>query len=242
MSNPLLHDGPELSAALAQHGFAFVPARRMRPLLAPAGTLADWDRFAESWDELALDTYMADGGRYRRRRHAVYRVADGAITRQPHQPHYQSVDYNPLHGGIERWFEPVKPEIADGASLTTILGFCRTLFGGLAPEVTAWHVELHQFRIEARVGEAGHPTPEGMHRDGVDYVLVLLVRRRNIKSGTTTIHGLDRAPLGSFTLTDPLDAALVHDARVYHGVTPVEPLDPAAPAHRDVLVVTFRRA
>jgi hypothetical protein len=242
MSNPFPDGGPELPVALAQDGFAFVPARRMRPLLAQAGTLADWERFARSWDDLALDTYMADGGRYRRRRHAVYRVADGAITRQPHQPHYQSVDYNPLHGGIERWFEPVAPEIAAGASLTTILGFCRTLFGGLAPEVAAWHVEMHQFRIEARPGEAGHPTPEGMHRDGVDYVLVLLVRRRNIKSGTTTIHGLDRAPLGSFTLTDPLDAALVHDARVYHGVTPVEPLDPAAPAHRDVLVVTFRRA
>ena len=227
--------------ALARDGFAFVPARRMGPLLAEAGTLADWDGFARSWDDLALDTYMADGGRYRRRHHAVYRVATGAITRQPHQPHYQSVDYNPLHGGIERWFEPVTPEIAASASLTAILAFCHRLFGGLAPEVLAWHVELHQFRIEARLGEAGHPTPEGMHRDGVEYVLVLLVRRRNIKSGTTTIHGLDRAPLGSFTLTDPLDAALVHDARVYHGVTPVEPLDPAAPAHRDVLVVTFRR-
>ena len=141
----------------------------------------------------------------------------------------RAVDYNRLHGGIERWFEPVKPEIGAGASLTTILGFCRTLFGELAPEVRAWHVELHQFRIEARPGEAGQPTPEGMHRDGVDYVLVLLVRRRNITSGTTTIHGLDRTPLGSFTLTDPFDAALVHDARVYHGVTPVEPLDPAAP-------------
>lgn len=242
MSNPFPDGGPALAAALARDGFAFMPARRMGPLLAEAGTLADWDRFARSWDDLALDTYMADGGRYRRRRHAVYRVADGAIVRQPHQPHYQSVDYNPLHGGIERWFEPVKPEIADSASMTTILGFCRALFGGLAPKVMAWHVELHQFRIEARIGETGHPTPEGMHRDGVDYVLVLLVRRRNIKSGTTTIHGLDRAPLGSFTLTDPLDAALVHDARVYHGVTPVEPLDPAAPAHRDVLVVTFRRA
>ena len=46
----------------------------------------------------------------------------------------------------------------------------------------------------------------------------------------------------SFTLTEPFDAALVDDARVYHGVTPVEPLDPAAPAYRDVLVVTFRRA
>jgi len=242
MDDPFPGGRPALHEVLAGEGFAFVPAQRMRPLLAEAGTLADWEHFAQSWDDLALDAYMADGGRYRRRRHAVYRVADGTIIRQPHQPHYQSLDYNPLHGGIERWFEPVKPEIAGGASLTTILSFCRSLFGGLAPAVTAWHVELHQFRIEARVGEAGHPTPEGMHRDGVDYVLVLLVRRRNIKSGTTTIHGLDRAPLGSFTLTDPLDAALVHDARVYHGVTPVEPLDPAAPAHRDVLVVTFRRA
>ena len=41
--------------------------------------------------------------------------------------------------------------------------------------------------------------------------------------------------------TKPLDAALVDDSRVYHGVTPVEPVDPARPAYRDVLVVTFRR-
>jgi hypothetical protein len=47
--------------------------------------------------------------------------------------------------------------------------------------------------------------------------------------------------LGSFTLTAPLDAALVDDARVFHGVTAVEALDPALPAHRDVLVVTFKR-
>ena len=32
----------------------------------------------------------------------------------------------------------------------------------------------------------------------------------------------DGAPLGSFTLTDPFDAALVDDARVDHGVTAVE--------------------
>ena len=90
-------------------------------------------------------------------------------------------------------------------------------------------------------GEHGKPTPEGLHRDGVDYVLVLLVNRRNIASGTTTVHDLDKRTLGSFTLTDPLDAALVDDARCYHGVTPVEPENPAQPAYRDVLVVTFRK-
>ncbi|MCA7118949.1 MAG: 2OG-Fe dioxygenase family protein, partial [Acidibrevibacterium sp.] len=37
------------------------------------------------------------------------------------------------------------------------------------------------------------------------------------------------------------DAALVDDHRVYHGVTPVAPVDAGAPSHRDVLVVTFHR-
>ena len=55
------------------------------------------------------------------------------------------------------------------------------------------------------------PTPEGLHRDGVDYVLVLLVDRQNIASGMTTIHALDGRALGHFTLTDPFDAALVDD-------------------------------
>jgi hypothetical protein len=224
-------------------GFAFAQANTMHEALVQSGPLSDWQRFAASWTDLGLDTYMADGGRYRRRRHAVYAAASGgAIRRGPHQPHYQSRDYNPLNGGVARWFEPVDAAIGDGPSMRTILGFCHALFGGLAPTARSWHIEVHQFRIEARPGEAGYPTPEGMHRDGVDYVLVLLIHRRNIVSGTTTIHAPDRRQLGSFTPTRPFDAALVDDARVYHGVTPVEPLDPASPAHRDVLVVTFRKA
>jgi hypothetical protein len=233
-----------LRASLRQEGFAFLRGGAMRAMLARAGSLDDWDSFAASWGDLEIDTYMADRGRYRRRRHAVFAAtAEGAIIREKHQPHFQSLEYNPLHGDIERWFAPVLPHIAEGASLNTILGFCRSLFGAMAPSIRAWRIELHQFRIEARPGEAGKPTPEGAHRDGVDYVLVLLIRRRNIAEGTTTIQSAeDRRLLGSFTLTEPLDAALVDDARVYHGVTPVEPLDPALPAYRDVLVVTFRKA
>jgi hypothetical protein len=171
----------------------------------------------------------------------VYRAdADGRIMREPHQAHYQSREYNELFGGIARWFAPVAPEVGAGPSLTAILSFCRALFGDLAPAVRQWRMEVHQFRIEARAGRPGQPTPEGVHRDGVDYVLVLLVQRLNIASGTTTIHEPGGRQLGSFTLADPFDAALVDDKRVYHGVTPVVPLDPAKPAYRDVLVVTCR--
>jgi hypothetical protein len=234
-------DAPE--ERLIAEGYAFVSAGVMRGLLEHDGSLADWPVFAASWNDLAVDTYLADYGRYRRRRHAVYSVAsDGAIVREAHQPHYQSRDYNALQGGIERWFEPIQADIGAGPSLRTILHFCKNTFGALAPQVAQWRVEVHQFRIEARTDEPGQPTPEGVHRDGVDYVLVLLINRVNIASGTTTIHAArDRRLLGSFTLTQPFDAALVDDARVFHGVTKVEPLDPQLPAYRDVIVVTFKR-
>jgi hypothetical protein len=231
----------ELLAAIERDGFAFVQGRGLRDLVSQHGSIADWPAFADSWNRLELDTYMADGGRYRRRRHATFAARRDGLVRKPHQPHYQTRDYNPLHGGIERWFEPIEPAVAAGPTLPAILGYCQALFGALAPAVEAWHVEVHQFRIEARAGEQGRPTPEGLHRDGVDYVLVLLVSRRNIASGMTSIHALDGRTLGDFTLTGPFDAAIVDDVRVAHGVTPVEPLDPAQPAYRDVLVVTFRR-
>lgn len=215
----------------------------MRRLLQQAGGLADWDLFAASWNDLEPDEYLAQVGRHRRRRHAVYSTVDnGPITRAAHQPHYQSSDYNALQGGIERWFAPITPEVGESASLRTILHFSRDLFGALAGHARRWHIEVHQFRIEARPGEPGEPTPEGVHRDGVDYVLVLLVDRENIASGTTTIHTADGNLLGSFTLARALDSALVDDARVLHGVTPVTALNPTAPSHRDVLVVTFRRS
>jgi hypothetical protein len=234
-------DLDSLAAIMAGEGFAFVRGAETRAIFAGLGPLADWPAFAASWSDLGLDTYMADGGRYRKRRHAAFgAVAGEPIHRKPHQPHYQSRDYNPLHGGIERWFQPVLPEIGAGPCMTTILGTCRTLFERLAP-TREWHIEVHQFRIEARGGAAGLPTPEGMHRDGVDYVLVLLIGRRNVQSGVTSIRGADGRDLGSFTLAEPFDAAWVDDHRVMHGVTPVEPIDPAHPSFRDVLVVTFRR-
>lgn len=223
--------------------YAYVQAAEMRTILTAAG-LRDWDGFAAGWDDLGVDMYMADGGRYRRRRFACFRATAETIARKPHQPHYQSRDYNPLNGGIERWFEPLTDAIGDHPALRAVLATCRTLFDRLTPPALrppAWHVEAHQFRIEAVSGQAGKPTPEGMHRDGVDWVLVLLVSRVNIASGETTIADLAGSPVGSFTLVDPLDAAVTDDNRVYHGVTPVTPLDPGRPGHRDVLVVTFRR-
>jgi hypothetical protein len=234
--------GPEsLAQSLAGSGYAFVRAPAMREALESCGPLSDWPAFAASWDDLEIDPYLAEHGRYRRRRFAVYAIGGhGDVERQAHQPHYQGQEYNQLFGGVERWFAPIAEEVGDSATMRTILRWCHQLFAGLASPAASWRVEVHQFRIEARAEAPGQPTPEGVHRDGVDFVLVLLVSRENIVSGTTTVFDPAGAALGSFTLTDPCDAALVDDHRVAHGVTPVAPFDPARPGHRDVLVVTFK--
>lgn len=223
-----------LERTLADDGFAFANLR------AALGPLPDWESFAATWAGLKEDPYRAEGDRLRR--HAAFRLVPGGTpVHLPGRPHFQSKEYNPLYGGIERTFSPIAPEVAEGATVRALLAFCEPLFGRLKP-APEWLVELHQFRIRARPGRAGNPTPEGVHRDGVDFALALLVRRENVERGTTSVHAPDGRRLGSFTLTEPLDAAFVDDARVLHGVTPVTPLDPAKPAHRDVLVATFVRA
>lgn len=231
-----------LQSTLLAEGFAFVGADTMQQLLLvwPSDS---WNAFADSWNDLPTDSYLAATGRQRRRRHGVFSIdPEGEIRREPHQPHFQSVKNNALQGDMQRWFLPITPAIGDGATLQRIIGFGHALFGPLAGASQPWQVEVHQFRIEARGSDSGEPTPEGMHRDGVDFVLVLLIDRENIERGTTSIHDDDDHLLGSFTLTHPLDAALVIDARVSHGVTPVTALDPEKPSHRDVLVVTYKAA
>ena len=131
---------------------------------------------------------IAHGGTRRmcshRRRHAERRAAPGA--------HWQPVDYNALHGGIERWFEPVTPEVStDTTWRTFILRVGELCASTLSAPPDRWYIEAHQFRIDTAEG-IGRPTPEGAHRDGVDFVAVVLVNRRGVKGGESRVfdaHG-----------------------------------------------------
>lgn len=230
-----------IAANIETQGYAFVPAEEMRGLISSAA-LAEWQSFAGSWHDLAQDTYMADGGRYRRRRHAGFQVTAQDIARKPHQPHYQSLDHNNLNGGIERWFEPVAEAAGGGNTNMALLDLCRSVFAISGQESVPhqYHVEMHQFRIEPSPDGEGKPTPEGIHRDGVDWVCVLLVNRVNVDQGITGIYAPDKTSLGNFTLTSPMDCVFLNDHRVLHGVTPINLIDPAQKGFRDVLVLTFK--
>ncbi|MFT3755804.1 MAG: 2OG-Fe dioxygenase family protein [Pseudoxanthomonas sp.] len=225
-----------LLSSVHERGYAVVAPMDLAAL-AGCG-IADFESLRPDWDDLPPDNYLKDGGRYRRRRHACFVVNGEAITQTPHRAHWQSLDYNALHGGMQRWFEPVAPATVQAPAwrglLASIAALCSELKGA-----QPWYVEAHQFRIDTSDG-IGRPTPEGAHRDGVDFVAVILVGREGIKGGETRVFEADGPNGQRFTLTQPWSLLFLDDHRVIHESTPIQPVDAAAGGHRDTLVLTFR--
>jgi hypothetical protein len=226
-----------LHASLKQQGWALLPGADVAQL---AGcTMEQLLALRASWNHLGPDNYLKDAGKYRSRRHASVTVQAGTVQAVPHRAHWQPLEYNALHGGMERWFEPMT-EPTDSGALAQVTVWLASLFNRLHGEQTAF-AELHQFRIDTAQG-IGRPTPEGAHRDGVDLVAVFLVAREGVKGGETRIFDAEGPAGQRFTLSDPWSVLLLNDARMIHETTPIQPITQLAGqgGYRDTLVVTLR--
>lgn len=232
--SPVFTAPEHLAETLRAHGYAVLAPPAVCALV--ACPLAELDAIKPSWEHLPVDQFLKDGGRYRRRRHASFVVDGSAVTQAPHRAHWQPTEYNALHGGMQRMFEPVAPATVAQPAWTRLLqalgNVCSAIKG-----VQPWFVEAHQFRIDTTDG-IGRPTPEGAHRDGVDFVAILFVGRANIKGGETRVFAVDGPGGQRFTLSEPWSLLMLDDERVIHESTPVQPL--AGSGYRDTLVLTFR--
>lgn len=230
--------------ALSQDGLSLLkPAELTATLELGAAWAPAWNALVPSWDRLPPDAHLKDGGHYRKRRHScfVQEIAAGTLTQTPHRAHWQPTDYNALHGGFERWFEPVEPAVATAAAWTDLIAGLGRLFAQVQP-AQRWHIEAHQFRIDT-AGGVGRPTPEGAHRDGVDFVVVMMVARHGVKGGETRVFDANGPHGVRFVMQEPLTALLLDDARVIHETTPILPADDQPGAgFRDTLVLTYRAA
>jgi hypothetical protein len=226
----------ETVARLTDTGYAFLSPTDTATLLHV--DLTQLNALRESWAGLPRDTYLRDGGKYRSRRHScfVQTFSSGVLTAVPRRPHWQPTSYNALHGGLERWFEPIEPEILAAPVWGKLVASIGSLFEQVR-HVDQWFIEAHQFRIDTANG-IGRPTPEGAHRDGVDFVAVILAGRRNIRGGETHVFDASGPSGVRFTMQEPWSMLLMDDARVIHETTPIQP--DAEQGVRDTLVLTYR--
>ncbi len=227
---------------IARSHFAIIDGR---DFLTDARLLQARTEFFAAWDTLEIDPYLnvADHGVCRLRRYAHYLLhPNGELQLLPHQAFVQSADNNPLFGGQARNFAPLLPETAHNTFLKQLI---RCDFALLPEPETerrhAWEIDVHLYRVLAKQGFRGQPTPEGVHHDGFTYFAVHCGRKANTDGGTSTIYTNEKEPIRAVRLSGPMHSMVVRDSEVMHGVSAFQPKDPAKDAFRDVAVINFIR-
>ncbi|MCK5663204.1 MAG: 2OG-Fe dioxygenase family protein [Thiotrichaceae bacterium] len=235
-------DKKSISEELASQGYSVLKGLSVKN--------ASWDAllqssqknilsFHQSWNDLPTDNFLSDGGHYRFRRYSVFHWLndDDKLTLLPHEPHFQSTYRNNMNGGIYREFEAFNESTIGNPLIKTIVTF---VAGNISfNDEKEWRIQAHQFRIQASAGEAGQPTPEGIHRDGADFILIMVLGRHNITGGVNHIYDDGKRLVFGGVLENAGDAVLIDDRKVWHGVSEVYPVNEDQPAYRDVLVLTF---
>lgn len=224
--------------SLASAGAHLMPAAAVKAHFSTGEE--EWRRFATHWEDLSQDRYASERGTCRLRRYGQFSLtpAAGELTQLPDTPFMQPDRSNPLYTDVDRHFDPLTAAFVADPLLRSIVALLGHVAGSL-DSAACWIAQVHPFRVVARAGGEGQPTPEGRHRDGVTLVSSLLVGRNNATGGRSTVFAPDGTELLSTTLAEPASLLLSDDRRTLHAVSPIRPLDPSRPAHRDVLVTTL---
>jgi hypothetical protein len=180
---------------------------------------------------LPVDPYIK--GKYRSRRLSRFIVSNNELIKLPHGYLYQSKDYNPLVGDIKREFEELDDELIKLDSFRMmVLAFSDSC--KLHPEA---EIGIHQIRTTCSPTNFGNPAPEGIHRDGTDFIGIFSVDRDNIKGGETHLYVARRTKPVFRKVLNPGELLLVNDHEFLHFTTPIKPIVEQQ-GTRDVFVLT----
>ncbi|MDA0237567.1 MAG: 2OG-Fe dioxygenase family protein [Proteobacteria bacterium] len=224
----------QVEEVIRRQGYAYIAPGDLFGLVNT--TTKELQALTDSWHHLTLDEYLKDGGKYRKRRHASLKLHQSEVDVVPQRAHWQPTTYNALHGGMHRWFDPITADVLSSKFFKELL----TWLAKVAEHIDGtkfWYGEAHQFRIDTTDG-IGRPTPEGAHRDGVDWVALCLIERHNVTGGETHIFEVDTMNGQRFTMSQPWSLLILNDRRVIHETTPIQPN--GTDGWRDTLVITLR--
>lgn len=227
---------------LGAEGFCFLKADSFN---LSSETLSGWQEFRMQYNDLPLDEYLPGMKKYRRRRYGEFEfnASTLALKALPPRAFYQGTDINKAAGGIHRVFAPLHSTVCQNCFLMELIAFDFMQLPVPAAWLGhSWKIGIHMIRIIAKANEPGLPAPEGVHRDGHDFVAQHLIKRQNIVGGVSVLFDNDEKPLDGFNLTDPLDTAIIDDNRIKHFATPIRPWNEAYEGIRDILLIDYERS
>ncbi|MBW4612000.1 MAG: 2OG-Fe dioxygenase family protein [Desmonostoc vinosum HA7617-LM4] len=187
--------------------------------------------FKPFFNDMPIDPYIK--GNYRSRRLSRFMISEDKVIKLPHGYLFQSKEYNPLLGDIRREFAELDDALIElDIFQDLVLAFidsCR-----LHPEA---EIGVHQIRTTCSPNSLGNPAPEGIHRDGTDFIGIFSVDRDNIQGGETHLYTAKKEKPVFNKVLYPGELILVNDHEFFHFTTPIKPQTDNQ-GIRDVFVLT----
>jgi hypothetical protein len=192
------------------------------------------DEILGSYDDLPVDDYMGNGTRFKKfsQYKMTWHGSAWGFELLPHRDYTAYKKFNKAAGGIRRSYEPIK------ADFTPMIALGAVRFPlDVSDE---WQINVHQNRTRASAGTDGPLTPEGIHHDGHDFVMIAVLRRNNVSGAITRLWNPgEPEPFWTGELAAGT-AVLLDDRAVLHDVTDVRSADGGS-ANRDIFIVAFSR-
>jgi hypothetical protein len=180
---------------------------------------------------MPVDPYVK--GKYRSRRLSRFAVNGNELVKLPHGYLFQSKRYNPVAGDIKREFAELD------SRLIALDNFKQMVFAffdscKIHPEA---EIGIHQIRTSCSPHNFGNPAPEGIHRDGTDFIGIFSVDRTNIVGGETHLYLAKKEQPVFNKVLQPGELLLVNDHEFFHFTTPIKP-ESEGVGTRDVFVLS----
>ncbi len=189
----------------------------------------------KSFDRLPRDPFIE--GNFRFRRLSRFIAPNGQLRALPHKNFMQTEYYNHLLGNIRREYQEMEADVALSDAFIQLLD---SIAKSLAVDLKTSVFGAHQIRITAENGRGGEPAPEGIHKDGFDFVTVTCINRQGVVGGKTELYeNKENAPVFSEIL-NPGQTLLCDDRKLFHFTTPVSLEEGLDYGTRDVIVVTVK--
>ncbi|WP_145007968.1 2OG-Fe dioxygenase family protein [Kocuria marina] len=242
----------------------FIPSVEMKELVFALGaTPSDLEAFQHESDLLEVDPTLA----FRRSRNGRYCFVpeQREIYRTIQQPFVLSAeeDFVRHDSGKIREFASITPSAQGNPVLQALLAINALIVEGSEVEHRPglnyaspnWITTAFHLRTITTPELVGEPALEGVHQDGVDHTMTIFLNSKNMvrDSATTRLHSNQEASgtqwydqnlahvLGTFQHQDVLDTLIVVDHERKHSVSAVTPIEPSAPATRDMLILFTRK-
>ena len=190
-----------------------------------------------SFERLPADTNEKSKGYYfRYRRFSKVISKNNKILKIKDNSFFQNKKINRFAGGKIRIFKPIEKKILNSFLILFKDNFKNFFFNKKIIELG-----FHQLRIKCSKNFVGYPVPEGWHKDGYDYVIIVNFQSKGISGGITRIKiDIDSSSDIYSSFLKSGDYILISDKKYFHYTDPINVSGLNNNGYRDTLVITIK--